>query len=54
VAQTAATKVINACKILRFLAEEPADAAQEKAEAEKHIERYFDALPLGSSLFSLY
>ncbi|BGP05980.1 Phagocyte signaling-impaired protein [Rhodotorula toruloides] len=46
----AATKVINACRVLRFLAKESTDAAQEKLEAEKHIKRYFDALPLGKEL----
>ncbi|GEM09601.1 actin cytoskeleton organization protein [Rhodotorula toruloides] len=46
----AATKVINACKILRLLSDERTEAEQEKAEAEKHIKRYFNALPLGKDL----
>ncbi|BGP30008.1 mitochondrial distribution and morphology [Rhodotorula toruloides] len=46
----AATEVINACKLLRYLSDDPVDAAQEKSEAEKHIKRYFDTLPLGKDL----
>ncbi|BGO97647.1 Actin cytoskeleton organization protein [Rhodotorula toruloides ATCC 204091] len=46
----AATKVMNAFKILRFLSDECTEAEQEKAEAEKQVKRYFDALPLGKDL----
>lgn len=44
---SAATKVINAHKVLRYLSPE-ATADEEKASAEGFIKRYYEALPLGA------
>ncbi|GJN88621.1 hypothetical protein Rhopal_001587-T1 [Rhodotorula paludigena] len=46
---SAATRVINAQKVLRYLAPE-ATADEEKATAEGSIQRYYEALPLGKDL----
>ncbi|BGP37872.1 mitochondrial distribution and morphology [Rhodotorula kratochvilovae] len=45
----AATKVINAHKVLRYLAPEPT-LEGEQADAEEFVRRYFEVLPLGRDL----
>ncbi|GAA6051881.1 hypothetical protein JCM3770_005517, partial [Rhodotorula araucariae] len=45
----AATKVINAHKVLRYLAPPPS-VGDEQAHVDEFMRRYFDALPLGKDL----